>query len=191
MEKLINYIKSDLYRYNRSIGYKSFIKTYLTFRLYRLMFWYRVAVYLKQNKVFFISFVAHRIYKRICLSCGVDLPVTVKIGYGCKINHGFGLVVNSRTVLGNNVTLMHNLTFSNEKGKAPVVGDNVRFTPGGVIVGGVYIGNNSVIGANCVVTSDVPDNDIAVGVPNRNLGRKYKEEFDRYYWDILESREFN
>ncbi len=184
MEKLINYIKSDLYRYNGSISFKSFIKTYLSFRLYRLMFWNRLTHYLIHNKVFFLSFIAHRKYKSICKSCGVELPVSVKIGYGCKINHGYGLVVNSKTVLGNNVTLMHNLTFSNEKGKAPVVGDNVRFTPGAIIVGGVCIGNNSVVGANCVVTSDVPDNDIAVGVPNKNLGRKYQEEVDRHYWNI-------
>jgi serine O-acetyltransferase len=111
------------------------------------------------------------------------IPLTVKIGFGCKINHGYGLVINSKTIIGNNVTLMHNLTFSDEKGKAPVIGDRVRFTPGAVIVGDVRIGNDSVIGANCVVTKDVPDNDIAVGVPNRNLGKKYIEQSNRYYWE--------
>ncbi|MCW3786245.1 hypothetical protein OM075_07195 [Marinilabiliaceae bacterium AAT] len=145
------------------------------------MFWNRFASLLKRKRIFVFAYITKKIYQNICRRSGVELPLTVKIGYGCKINHGFGLVVNSQTVIGNNVTLIHNLTFSKEKGKAPVIGDKVRFSPGAIIVGGVIIGNNSVIGANCVVTKDVPENDIAVGIPNRCLGRKYVDHDERYY----------
>ncbi len=186
MARLLDYLKSDLYRYSGKTNFKVFIKTYMVFRLYRLMFWNRLTCYLRSNNIRFFSFIAKRIYYRICRRCGVELPLTVKIGYGCKINHGFGLVVNSKTIFGNNVTLMHNLTFSDEKGKAPVIGNNVRFTPGAVIVGDVYVGNDSVVGANCVVTTNIPENDISVGVPNRNLGRKYIDNVDRYYWEVNE-----
>ena len=49
----------------------------------------------------------------------------------------------------------------------PVVGNNVYIGPGAKLVGSVRIGNNVAIGANCVVTKDVPDNAVVVGVPGR------------------------
>jgi serine O-acetyltransferase len=49
----------------------------------------------------------------------------------------------------------------------PVIGDNVYIGPGAKIVGNVHIGNNVAIGANCVVTKDIPDNSVVVGVPGR------------------------
>ena len=47
----------------------------------------------------------------------------------------------------------------------PVIGDNVVAYAGAKIIGNVHVGNNVVIGANAVVTKDVPDNAVVVGVP--------------------------
>ena len=131
----------------------------------------------------FFFILAHRKYKYLCRRCGVEIPLSVDIGYACKINHGYGLVINSKTVIGNNVPLLHNLTFSDEKGKAPIVGNYVRFTPGVVVVGGVKIGDHSVIGANCVVTKDIPPNSVSVGIPNRIIYKTYKDDTNRFYWN--------
>jgi serine O-acetyltransferase len=49
----------------------------------------------------------------------------------------------------------------------PIIGDNVYIGPGAKLVGRVHIGRNVAIGANCVVTCDVPDNAVIVGVPGR------------------------
>ena len=49
----------------------------------------------------------------------------------------------------------------------PTIGDNVYIGPGAKIVGAVKVGNNVAIGANCVVTKDVPDNAVVVGVPGK------------------------
>jgi len=54
----------------------------------------------------------------------------------------------------------------NKKG-FPVIGNNVYIGPGAKIIGNVHIGNNVAIGANCVVTHDIPDNGVVVGIPGK------------------------
>ena len=56
------------------------------------------------------------------------------------------------------------------KQQAPVIGDNVYIAPGAKIIGGVTIGNNVEIGANAVVTHDIPDNEVWGGVPACKIG---------------------
>jgi serine O-acetyltransferase len=48
---------------------------------------------------------------------------------------------------------------------SPVLGDNVYIGPGAKIVGGIRVGDNVAIGANCVVAKNIPDNAVVVGVP--------------------------
>ena len=93
-----------------------------------------------------------------------------------------GLVINSKSEIGDNVMLCHNMTLATEKNGAPKIGDRVRFAPGAVVVGGVNIGNDCVIGANCVVLTDVPSNSVAVGIPNKNIAQPFKEFQDRNYY---------
>jgi serine O-acetyltransferase len=52
-----------------------------------------------------------------------------------------------------------------EKKGYPVIGDNVYIGPGAKIVGKIKIGNHVAIGANCVVTRDIPDHGVVVGIP--------------------------
>lgn len=49
----------------------------------------------------------------------------------------------------------------------PTIGDNVYIGPGAKVIGNVHVGNNVAIGANCVVTKDVPDNAVVVGIPGQ------------------------
>ena len=53
------------------------------------------------------------------------------------------------------------------KGKRPIIGNNVSIACGACVLGGVKIGNNVIIGANSVVIKDVPNNATVVGVPAR------------------------
>ena len=52
-----------------------------------------------------------------------------------------------------------------DKVGVPVIGDNVYIGPGAKIIVGVNVSNKVAIGANAVVTKDIPDNGVAVGVP--------------------------
>lgn len=47
----------------------------------------------------------------------------------------------------------------------PVIGDNVFIGTGAVVIGNIHVGNNVIIGANSVITRDIPDNCVAVGIP--------------------------
>lgn len=102
------------------------------------------------------------------------------IGEGLYIPHCVGIVVGSTTVIGKNCTLYPNVVFGakvSPNGEVPegrrhaLVGDNCVFGANSSIIGDITIGNNVTIGAGAVVTKDIPDNAIVVGV-NKIIGYK-------------------
>ncbi len=103
----------------------------------------------------------------------VELRAKTKVGPGLKIEHGYSLVINDRTVLGSNVHLRHCITIGcvkladGSQGPSPVIEDNVEIGANSVIIGGIRIGANAKIGAGSVVVKDVPANAVAVGNPAR------------------------
>lgn len=88
-------------------------------------------------------------------------------GPGLVILHSIGLVINTGVRAGANVIIENGVTIGAEKGRAPVLGDNVYVGSGARIIGGVTVGNNTRIGANAVVVRDVPADATAVGIPAR------------------------
>jgi serine O-acetyltransferase len=98
---------------------------------------------------------------------GIEIYYTSQIGSGLKINHGYGTVIGAHTVIGNNALIHHNVTLGDKNGKRPKVLNNVTIYPGATIIGDVIIGHNSIIGANSLVLSNVPDNSVAIGNPAR------------------------
>jgi serine O-acetyltransferase len=104
---------------------------------------------------------------------GIRIAVTTKIGPGLYIGNYSGIFVNTDTVIGKNFNISQGVVIGGanrgpRKGTA-VIGDNVYIGPGAKIVGKVQIGNNVAIGANCVVTKDIPDNAVVVGVPGKAI----------------------
>jgi serine acetyltransferase len=96
----------------------------------------------------------------------IDIYRTPTIGPGLMLSHPFGIVLGGAT-LGENVLLAHNVTIGSartprrgEEIPFPVIGDRVIVNPNSVIAGGVQIGSDSVIGANCVVDCDMPPNSV-------------------------------
>lgn len=86
--------------------------------------------------------------------------------------HPHGIVIHRNAVIGSRVTVMHQVTigFSHPADPgAPVIEDNVFIGAGAKILGGVRIGRGATVGANAVVTIDVPSHCTVVGA-NRILG---------------------
>lgn len=86
------------------------------------------------------------------------------IGFGASFSdipnfpHGlYGIVVTHNAVIGNNVTIYHQVTIGQGKDGAPKIGDDVQIGAGAIIIGNVIIGNRVKIGAGCVVTENIPD----------------------------------
>lgn len=88
-------------------------------------------------------------------------------GPGFVLIHSQGVVINTSVQGGRNVFIEHQVTIGAEKQQAPVIGDNVFIGAGAKILGAVRIGNDVKIGANAVVTKDVPDGATVVGIPAR------------------------
>ena len=152
------YIKSDLYRYYGNTKLSTFIKAYITNGTFRFQCAFRLCHEKGIKKVFgLFLWSINGTRKRI------QIPRATKVGYGLYIAHGGPIVVNSTTVIGNNVNLSQCTTIGTSEGKAAEIGDNVYIGPNVCVVDHVKIGNNVTIGAGSVVTKDLPDNSTAVG----------------------------
>ncbi|MGM0753047.1 MAG: serine acetyltransferase [Bacillota bacterium] len=92
------------------------------------------------------------------------IPYTAKIGEGTRFGYGgVGMIIHKKAIIGKNCVISQNVTIGS-RGPLPIIGDNVFVAPGAKCIGGT-IGNNVVIGANSVVTKDIPDNCVVAGVP--------------------------
>jgi len=77
--------------------------------------------------------------------------------------HGlYGIVISHNAKIGRNACIFHQVTIGEGKGGAPAIGNNCLIGAGAKLIGGIHIGNNVRIGANCIVTTDIPDNTTVV-----------------------------
>lgn len=98
------------------------------------------------------------------------MPYTAQIGQNVKVGYGgMGVVVHSRSVIGDNVLIGQQVTIGgrSKRYEVPRIGSNVYIGAGAKILGDITIGNNVVIGANAVVVNNVPDNCVVAGIPAR------------------------
>lgn len=104
-------------------------------------------------------------YKRLMREWNADIPITTQIEGILTFPHGIsGIFISAGAHIGQNCVIFQQVTIGSNtlpdsKGVGvPSIGDNVYIGSGAKIIGGVHVGNNVRIGANCVVTRDVPDN---------------------------------
>lgn len=107
---------------------------------------------------------------------GIEIHPGAVIWENFFIDHGMGVVIGETTIIGNNVTMYQGATLggkgdSNTRGQKrhPTVCDNVIIGAGAIVIGNITLGENSSVGSNSVVTSDVAPNTIVVGIPARQI----------------------
>jgi serine O-acetyltransferase len=104
-------------------------------------------------------------------STGIEIHPGAAIGRRCFIDHGMGVVIGETAILGDDVLLYHGVTLggtSAHHGKRhPTVGNRVIIGAGAKILGPVTIGDDARVGANSVVTRDVPAGATVTGIPAR------------------------
>lgn len=123
----------------------------------------------------FINFLYDDLYIKNSIVIGKESSVFNDI---C-LPHLQNIVIGEGVRIGKKCTIFQGVTLGQNRGKYPIIGDNVIIYAGAKIVGDVYVGNNSIIGANAVVVKTVPDNAIVGGVPAKIIG--FREEKDEFY----------
>lgn len=112
---------------------------------------------------------------RISEAFDVDIHPAARIGRGILIDHGTGVVIGETAVVGDEVSLLHEVTLGGtgkETGdRHPKVGCGVMIGAGAKILGNIRIGDHSKVAAGSVVLSEVPSHSTVAGIPARVVGR--------------------
>ncbi len=175
LKALKAFIKRDYEKINgRFTGLKC-IKSYLFEPGFKFVCWLRITRYfhLKPKFPFILGFAISRLFlKHYAYKFGFDVSYRRPIGPGLSIAH-FGSVVLAAKSVGKDCYLRPGVVVGKNllKDGLAVIGNNVHFGVGCKVVGSVTIGDNVVIGANAVVTHDIPSNCVAAGVPARIIKR--------------------
>ena len=172
---------------DRDPAAKSKLSLILTYPGVKAIFFHRIANFFAIAK---FDLVARIISQFSRFLTGIEIHPKAKIGKNLFIDHGMGVVIGETSEIGSNVTIYHMVTLggispsinSNEQRlvkRHPTLSDCVVVGSGAQILGPVMIGTHAKIGANAVVTKDVPENAVMVGIPAKNVGTA-TEEFKPY-----------
>ena len=118
---------------------------------------------------------------------GVEIHPGAQIGKNFFIDHGMGVVIGETSVIGDNVTMYHNVTLggthsynNKDKKRHPTIEDNVIIGSGAQILGPITIGKNAKIGANATVVKDVKSNTTVIGIPAHKVEISKSATFTPY-----------
>ena len=164
-------INADLFRYYGVITTKIFLSSLLFNPGFRYMYLFRKCVYYQQNK----SYIPHFFYKMLLSlqahGYGCEIPETVVIGKGFYIGHMWGITINPQACIGNNVNIAKGVTIGQtnrgEKKGIPTIGNRVWLGINSIVVGGIKIEDNVLIGPGAYVNFDVPANSMVLGNPGK------------------------
>jgi serine O-acetyltransferase len=123
---------------------------------------------------------------------GIEINPGAQVGRRLFIDHGMGVVIGETAIVGDDVTLYHDVTLGgiapsinsvsqvNVK-RHPTLEDGVIVGAGAQILGDIVVGRNARVGANAVVVKDVPPGVAVVGIPGRVVKPKDGcTDFDAY-----------
>ena len=166
---------------------KSKLAVILTYPGVKAVFMHKIANFFAIAKFDLIARVISQFSR---FMTGIEIHPKARIGKNLFIDHGMGVVIGETSDIGDNVTIYHMVTLggispsinSNDQREVkrhPTLQDNVVVGSGAQVLGPITVGKNAKIGANAVVTKDVPENGVMVGIPAKNVGTT-TEEFKPY-----------
>ena len=166
---------------------RSKLSLILTYPGVKAVFLHRIANFFSIAKFHLVARIISQFSRFLT---GIEIHPNAKIGKNLFIDHGMGVVIGETSDIGDNVTIYHMATLGgiapsinsdNQRNvkRHPTLKENVVVGSGAQILGPVVVGKNAKIGANAVVTKDVPENAVMVGIPAKNVGTA-SEEFKPY-----------
>lgn len=170
-------LKSDLFRQAGNVSIQNFILFFIKNHGYRFLVYFRLV----QSGSLLLKVFRIPLYLTK-LKYGIEISLSAKIGAGLNLQHPFNITLNSKCIIGNNVTIYKNVTIGSEpRGKragVPTIGNDVYIGLNSVIVGSVIIGDNVLIAPNAFVNFDVPAHSIVL--PGRAKIIEKKDATDGY-----------
>ena len=171
------YIKSIM---DRDPAAKSKLGIILTYPGVKAIFFHRIAHFFSKAR---FALIARIVSQSSRFLTGIEIHPAAKIGKNFFIDHGMGVVIGETAEIEDNVTLYHSVTLggispSTNSGEQrgikrhPTLKNNVVVGSGAQVLGPIIVGEFAKIGANAVVTRDVPEYAIMVGVPAKNIKTK-------------------
>ena len=163
---------------DRDPAAKSKLSLILTYPGVKAIFFHRIANFFSVAKFDLIARIISQFSRFLT---GIEIHPKAKIGKNLFIDHGMGVVIGETSDVGDNVTIYHMATLggiapsinSNEQRnikRHPTIKDSVVIGSGAQVLGPVTVGKFAKIGANAVVTKDVPEKAVMVGIPAKNVG---------------------
>ena len=168
---------------DRDPAAKSKLSVILTYPGVKAVFFHQIAHFFCVAK---FDLVARIISQFSRFLTGIEIHPKAKIGKNLFIDHGMGVVIGETSEIGDNVTIYHSVTLGGispsidsdsqrDVKRHPTLKNNVVVGSGAQVLGPVVVGENAKIGANAVVTKNVPENAVMVGIPAKNVGTTTKE----------------
>lgn len=155
------------------IANKNSPKGRLVMLLFRFASWFR-----RTNKLTQIIGIPYLVFYRLSVEwiLGIEIPPATRIGIGCAVHHGQGLVVNNRTIIGNYCLLRQGVTLGNrnreDKYGCPILEDHVIVGANALVLGRLSIGESAIVGAGSMVLKDVAPGTTVVGNPAQPLPKR-------------------
>jgi len=163
---------------DRDPAAKSKLSLVLTYPGVKAVFFHRIANFFSVAKFHLIARIISQFSRFLT---GIEIHPGAKIGKNLFIDHGMGVVIGETSDIGDNVTIYHMATLggiapsinSNDQRnikRHPTIKDEVVIGSGAQVLGPVTVGRCAKIGANSVITKDVPEKAVMVGIPAKNVG---------------------
>jgi serine O-acetyltransferase len=163
---------------DRDPAAKSKLSLILTYPGVKAVFFHRLANFFAKAKFNLIARVISQFSRFLT---GIEIHPNANIGKNLFIDHGMGVVIGETSDIGDNVTIYHMVTLggiapsinSNDQRNVkrhPTIQDDVVIGSGAQVLGPVTVGRCAKIGANAVITKDVPEKAVMVGIPAKNVG---------------------
>jgi serine O-acetyltransferase len=157
--------------YDRDPATDRFVEPVLYFKGFHAIQTHRLAHWLwNQGRKDF----AYYLQSRASAALQCDIHPAAKVGRGIFLDHATGLVVGETAVIGDNVSMLHDVTLGGT-GKShgdrhPKIADGVLIGAGAKIIGNIEIGRCARVAAGSVVLKSVPNNVTVAGVPAKVVG---------------------
>lgn len=143
---------------------KSLLEVALLYPGPKAIFFHRIAHFFYSAKLYFVARLVSEISR---LLTGIEIHPGAKIGRRLVIDHGIGVVIGETAVIGDDCIIFHGATLGGLKfqpvKRHPTVGNRVLIGTGAKVLGPISVGDGAQIGANTVITKDVPPGVTMVG----------------------------